>query len=141
MKKILIGVLISTLLGLPVFALSAYNDEQYLDWSNFCPLKYVNSTYQQESKLAYVVGILLTASIIGMPVGVPLIQKEQAKKEGNYWLLRRRNFMDSISICNDIQNSDERKKCHLKVRELEDNLNNKQNINVYANPSPVFVFW
>ncbi|NLF82499.1 MAG: hypothetical protein GX568_00750 [Candidatus Gastranaerophilales bacterium] len=141
MKKFVVSILISVYFVLPSFSINEHYNEQYLDWATFCPIKYVNSTYREESTRAKSAGLFLTYSIVGMYWGIKLLNEEFEKKEGNYWFLRRRKFQDSLSICNDINDNDNRLKCQLKVRELEDNINNRQDINVYANPSPIFVFW
>jgi hypothetical protein len=103
MKRTLIGLVISSMLVLPAFAIK--DDNEYLDWMTFCPMKYASSSYQQTNPLLF------------------FLPSQKEKKRGNYWLVRRKKFYTSLNICKDMQGSDARLNCYMKLRELEDNLN------------------
>lgn len=103
MKRALIGIAIASMLGLPAFALK--DDNEYVDWMTFCPMKYASSSYRQTNPLLF------------------FLPSEWSKRKGNYWLVRRKKFYTSLNICKDMQSSDAKLNCYMKLRELEDRLN------------------
>ena len=73
-------------------------------------------------------GIFLTASLVGSPIGVPLILHSKEREKANYWNSRKEQFNIALASCNRLQDITSRNACYTQLRATE----NQKNANYYA---------
>lgn len=73
-------------------------------------------------------GIFLTASLVGSPIGVPMILHSNEREKANYWNSRKEQFNIALASCNRLQDIASRNACYTQLRASE----NQKNINYYA---------
>ena len=129
------GLFVAGIMICPVFALETITQEaavqevaapvfeQFLQ-TDIVP-KYSGRTGIMIEKVS---GIFLTASLVGSPIGVPLILHSNEREKANYWNSRKEQFNISLASCNRLQDTASRNACYTQLRASE----NQKNINYYA---------
>ena len=113
-KKI-ISLIILLNLALPVFA-----EIDPPQWEEFCPPQYVSAEYDNyQRKIPQLAAVLLSVSIVGLPVVLPDLRKAQAANNTNYWVKRRNSFEQELSNCNHIKNQNELAYKYTTIRQSE----------------------
>lgn len=113
MKKI-IALFIVFIISAPCFA------QVQPEWSEFCPKRYLNAKYRENNSHANrLFGGLLTCTIYGAPIGIPILIWNKNVDNRNYWANRRTEFNNEIEGCNRMDNYDSKINCYASVRSIE----------------------
>lgn len=99
----------------------AVSESMKPEWNEFCPAKYCKATYKPHNFNAYyITGAVLTISIFGAPLGVPILIWNKKANNRNYWANRRYAFDKEIEACSQIENSDIKALCFIDIRKTEE---------------------
>ena len=88
------------------------------DWSEFCPIKYLNAEYQ-ENNYSYGANVLLGLTIIGLPFVIHTGSKSLRLDTSNYWVSRHKAFENEIATCKSDPNN--QAQCFMQVWQIEEN--------------------
>lgn len=90
-------------------------------FSEFAPLKYVNATPNSEilTAMEKAFGNVFYISIIGIPIGLPMIYHAKLREKNNIWADRKFNFENSLKYCQALETQDETESCYKTLRRVE----------------------
>jgi len=114
MKKNLISFFLAMLLFLQTGCAFA---ENLISWQEICPATYQNVKYHKQFyKTQMTLGVLLTASLFGIGLGIPMLAITQQTQDNNYWALRKKEYDKSVAAC---ATSESQTMCYMQIREDE----------------------
>lgn len=114
MKKKLISFSLAMLLLLQT---SCAFSENLISWEEICPTTYQNVKYHKQFyKTQMTLGVLLTASLFGIGLGIPMLAITQQTQDNNYWALRKKEYDKSVAACESAEN---KTMCYMQIREDE----------------------
>lgn len=109
MKKIFLILILFLFLCVEVHA-----DDSFIpQWSEFCPVKYLNAEQMEYMTTSSWKNILCIVSLLGIKYRIQYV------KTNNYWVDRKNSFENEIGLCNENESNDDKISCYMKVRQLE----------------------
>lgn len=128
MKKNLISVFLAALLLLQTGCAFA---ENLIGWEEICPYQYQKVKYHKQFyKTQMTLGVLLTASLFGIGLGIPMIAITQQTQDNNYWALRKKEYDKSVAAC---ESTESKTMCYMQIREDELRKNQEHSLSTAKN--------
>ena len=128
MKKVLVAIL-SFSFVFPVFAeqlQGKIEEESGFDleppqFEEFAPVQYTNPKVKSDMVTAVEEGFgkILVVSLIGLPVGYPMVKHAELRKDSNYWASRKQNFDSAVNYCQSLRTKTKVGNCYEKLRKSE----------------------
>jgi len=110
-----------------LFQTAVYADVPSPQWLEFCPYKYQNAQNKQDIKYnplikptAFVAQVC-TLNLVPFYWNIQKSEKEVVTN--NYWVNRKLQFDNEISLCAQSENTDNKVMCYMNVRQIEQGKN------------------
>lgn len=123
MKKNLILFSLAAILFLQTSCVFA---ENLITWEEICPYNYQKVKYHKQFYTAQMtLGVLLTVSLFGIGLGIPMLALTQQTQDNNYWALRKKEYDKAVADC---ETAESKNMCYVQLRDDELRKNNEHSL-------------